>query len=61
MKIKILFAFGEFVAGQIIDVLADSRGVPRDQFWRNRLRDAEHDKCCCVHKESEAKADKKAV
>lgn len=29
----------------VITVKTDANGVPLDKFWRNRLRDAESDKC----------------
>ncbi len=47
-------------AGDTIRIEVDQRGVPLDQFWRNRLRDAERDGCMtkqptAVKKEAAAK------
>lgn len=39
----------------VVSVKTDSRGVPLDKFWRNRLKDAELDNCVEIVKPSATK------
>ncbi len=34
--------------GTIIQVRSDADGTPLDKWWRDRLRDAEHDGCVSI-------------
>ncbi len=43
MKLKINRAFAGYKAGTI--TVPDKNGVPLDQYWRRRLRDAKIDNC----------------
>lgn len=54
MKIKINHGIAGRREGDIINVESKD-GVPRDNFWRRRLRDAKRDNCCEVVKSSPPK------
>ena len=51
MKIKIKKVFG-YTAGVVLDIQIDPSGIPLDQFWRKRLKDAATDGCVEVVKAS---------
>lgn len=36
---------GGHPAGSVINIQCDPQGIPLDQYWRNRLKDAEVDNC----------------
>jgi hypothetical protein len=42
MKVKLKVAVSNHKAGDIVDI-PDNNGVPKDSFWRRRLKDAELD------------------
>ena len=47
MRIQVNAFLGKkFPIGAIVDILDDGKGVPKEKFWRNRLRDAKIDNCC---------------
>lgn len=45
IKLKINKDIPGYSAGRTIDVQTDDHGTPFIKFWRDRLRDAEHDSC----------------
>ena len=53
MKIEVLVKTGPHKVGDIVEV-TDVKGVPTDQYWRRRLRDAKVDNCCRVVDEAQA-------
>jgi hypothetical protein len=57
MKIKIKNVRGYF-PDQIITIQTDSAGIPLEQFWRKRLKDACVDNCIEVITTSESKKGK---
>jgi hypothetical protein len=63
MKIAILKTLGAFKEGQIVNVEADSNGIPLARFWRRRLKDSDIDGFCKVvdekKKEPKPATDKK--
>jgi len=63
MKIKILkkifYLKKEFEIGKIIEVKDDGKGNPLDSFWRNRIKDSEHDNCVEIVKEFKTKKEDK--
>jgi len=50
MKIRILKAGWGYDVDSIIEV-AENDGIPLENFWRRRLRDASIDGCCEIVKE----------
>jgi len=52
MKVQINTEFQRlketYKTGDVITISTDSSGVPTSKFWRNRLRDSEHDNCISV-------------
>lgn len=40
-----------FKAGSVVTVEVDANGVPVDQFWRRRVRDAKIDNCISLKEE----------
>lgn len=54
MKIKILRSFGAYTAGETLEIDAEG-GIPKQLFWRRRLRDAKRDGCLEVVKEKASK------
>ena len=47
-----------YTKGQAVTVQTDSTGIPLEQFWRKRLKDASVDCCVEVVKASESKKGK---
>jgi hypothetical protein len=45
LRLKINLPVGGHNAGDIIEVDADEKGTPLEQFWRRRLTDAAIDNC----------------
>ena len=45
MKIKLNVDMLKFKAGRVLNIEVDQNNIPIDQFWRNRLKDAEIDNC----------------
>lgn len=45
LKIKINSALRGYKPGTIIEIKANSDGVPADGYWRRRLKDAKIDNC----------------
>lgn len=56
IKIKLNQPMAGYESGREVTIQTDRSGVPLEQFWRRRLRDAETDNCVEVVK---AKAPKK--
>lgn len=57
MKLLINSARG-YTSGQVVTVQVDSNGIPLEQFWRKRLKDALADNCVEVVKASKLKKGK---
>jgi len=57
MKLLINSASG-YTSGQVVTVQVDSNGIPLEQFWRKRLKDALVDNCVEVVKASKPKKGK---
>ena len=60
MKIKLNADLNGHKKDETIEI-KDDKGVPLDQYWRKRLRDAKIDKCVEIVGNKKAKADKKEV
>lgn len=60
MEIEIVHGFTKHEAGDIVKVETVAKGVPKDVYWRRRIRDAKIDGCIKivgpVKKNSKAKA-----
>ena len=54
MKIKLNVDLGGFVAGQEIKLDAIN-GIPKDPFWRARIKDSDRDKCITILKSKSKK------
>lgn len=54
MKIKINKDFGSHKAGDEVTIKSHG-GVPTENFWRRRLRDAAMDNCCEIVADEPAK------
>lgn len=57
MKIKLNVALGGFPAGQQIEISAIN-GIPKDPFWRARVKDADRDNCITILKSKSKKESK---
>ena len=57
MKIKLNVDLGGFVAGQEIKLDAIN-GIPKDLFWRARIKDADRDNCIKILKSKSKKESK---
>lgn len=44
-KLKINFKNGPYYDGDIISIDCNDGGIPKDLFWRRRLKDAERSNC----------------
>lgn len=60
IKLKINKTFGKFIAGKFIDVLA-IKGIPLDQFWRDRIADSAIDGCVSIIKKQKSKKVKEGI
>lgn len=60
LNIHINKTFGPYKEGQTVRVECDAEGVPKDQYWRRRLKDAQHDGCCEVVKPEAPKRRRKS-
>lgn len=49
LEIIINFDFAPYTEGQTLKIPA-AGGIPTEKYWRDRLRDAEHDGCVTVKK-----------
>lgn len=59
MKIKVLTdSFPGMVRDEIVEV-PEVDGIPSEQFWRRRLKDAQTDDCCEVVRPESTKSSKK--
>lgn len=43
--LKLNYAMRGHQAGDVVQVEVDKDGVPVDRYWRDRLKEAPHDKC----------------
>lgn len=50
MKIKLNVNLKGYKKGSIIDIY-EIEGIPKDQYWRNRLKDSKIDNCIEIIKE----------
>ena len=57
MKIKLNVDLGGFIAGQEIKLDAIN-GIPKDPFWRARIKDADRDNCITILKSKSKKESK---
>ncbi len=48
-KLKINKPLKNYKAGDIIEILVDTQGVPLDRYWRMRFSDAAIDNCVSFH------------
>lgn len=55
MSIEIVHGFVDYVAGDIVKVETVAPGVPKDIYWRRRLRDAVKDGCVKLPKTASKK------
>ena len=48
MKLKINTPIAGHKKNEIVKIKVDKHGVPIEQYWRNRIRDAKIDKCVTI-------------
>jgi hypothetical protein len=58
MKIRVNKNLGDIKSGTTIAIRVDKDGVPKKKFWRNRFKDAKHDDCVEILKETKSKKKK---
>lgn len=50
-KLKLNADLNGHLAGYILNIDCDDKGIPLDQYWRRRLRDSKIDSCVEIVKE----------
>lgn len=45
MEVKILKPILKYKVGDVVTVVCDEKGTPKDRYWRKRFKDAEIDNC----------------
>ncbi len=58
-KIKLNVPLKDFDAGHVLDIDTDKDGTPLSRYWRDRLKDAQEDRCVEFVTEKETKRSKK--
>ncbi len=48
IQIKVNGTLPGYAKGRVITVACDPTGIPLEEYWRRRLKDAETDNCCEV-------------
>lgn len=59
-RLKINAPLRGIKAGTTINIRTDKKGIPKDKYWRDRLRDSAIDNCVEIIKETKTAKSKRA-